>query len=156
MVAGGFLLAAGVLIAGLTGLCSLNTGMEAVRPTGGSGYQMPFVGLVPIFGSIPCLIGVAMACLGWSLLSEAQRRSANRTRALAAIFGYLSIGGPALYVAGLLAYAFASTVASVRMGGPQQMASLTLLAFGCLAGWLGFIMVRRAFRSFRKGFRDQP
>jgi hypothetical protein len=69
MLLGGILLAVGILIAGVSGLCSL-----AVLV--GSGGEFSGSGMLPVvllFGGIPFAIGAGLGYGGWALLRQARR-----------------------------------------------------------------------------------
>ncbi len=68
---GGILIAVGVLIAGLSGLCSLSMLLEeATRPNAQVGDWLVIVGLV---GGIPFLTGLALIYSGMKMLKETPR-----------------------------------------------------------------------------------
>ena len=71
---GGILLAAGILIAGASGLCSL---FILFSPTMGADFSiLPFVLAI---GGLPCVLGVLLALGGRSLIRQArdERKSAE-------------------------------------------------------------------------------
>lgn len=68
-VFGGILLAAGILIAGASGLCSLYMlGSEALSPYGSPGQTLSMVPLVLMFGGIPFAAGVGLILGGRALI----------------------------------------------------------------------------------------
>lgn len=77
--AGALLTAAGVLVAMLTGLCSLTMLAPSVRAvlhgTAPSSSLTPAFVLVGLFGGVPFMAGVAMVVAGLRLLRERPRES---------------------------------------------------------------------------------
>jgi hypothetical protein len=72
---GGVMIVSGVLIAGASGLCSVLVLWESFqnRPQAGAD-QLDFSGLVPIFGGIPFLIGLALIWGGRKMVRTAQAK----------------------------------------------------------------------------------
>ena len=67
---GGVLLAAGILIAGVSGLCSLVVlGMGVTEPSG----LADVLPMVLLFGGVPFLIGLGLFFLGRSMIRSARR-----------------------------------------------------------------------------------
>jgi hypothetical protein len=66
---GGLLLAAGILIAGGSGICSLYV---LFSPGGELGSGLSMLPLVLIFGGLPLAVGVAMAFGGRSVIRRAR------------------------------------------------------------------------------------
>jgi len=64
---GGLLLAVGILIAGLSGLCSLASLISLASSGPG---EFSSLGLVALFGGIPFLIGAALIWIGRALLRD--------------------------------------------------------------------------------------
>ena len=71
-VLGGILIAVGILIAGLSGLCSLLILLEDIGNSNAQwGEGLLIVGIV---GGIPFLMGAGMIFGGWKLISEKPRQ----------------------------------------------------------------------------------
>ena len=71
-VFGGILLGCGILIAGLSGLCTLLVVGSSLVDSGGG----EFVSMIPaalIFGGIPCAIGAGIFYLGRHLMRTARK-----------------------------------------------------------------------------------
>ena len=73
-VFGGILLAIGILIAGLSGLCTvLVVGGELISPSHGPENFTGDIGADLVMGGIPFAIGFAMAFGGWKLLNSGKK-----------------------------------------------------------------------------------
>jgi hypothetical protein len=70
-VLGGILLGVGLLVAGLSGLCSLSMIIEEMH--GSNGDITGTLVLVGIVGGIPFLMGLGMMFGGWKLVQEKPR-----------------------------------------------------------------------------------
>jgi hypothetical protein len=68
-VIGGIIMAVGILVAGLTGLCTLMMFLEA--PLTRSDFNFEGIMIVAIFAGIPLAIGVGMIFLGRYLIRNA-------------------------------------------------------------------------------------
>ena len=75
MLFGGILLAVGILIAGVSGLCTLyGLGMSFTEP----GSMMSTIPMVLVFGLPPLAIGVGLVFAGRSLLRQARAEDKAR------------------------------------------------------------------------------
>lgn len=79
---GGILLAAGILIAGASGLCSLFVLVGA----GGLSGSLSFLPLVLLIGGIPFALGVALIFGGRALIRQAREEQANDVDAISDVF----------------------------------------------------------------------
>ena len=77
-LAGGLLLAIGLVIAALCGLC---TGIFLINALVSSGSEAEFGLLALIIGGIPTLIGIGLVFLGRHLLRKAAVRDAQQEQA---------------------------------------------------------------------------
>lgn len=71
-VIGGILLAIGILIAGLSGLCTLVVIGSALVDSG-SGEFASMIPAALVFGGVPCAIGVGLFFLGRHLMRTAKK-----------------------------------------------------------------------------------
>lgn len=71
-VIGGLLLGIGILVAGLSGLCSLFMAMDLVLGAGGSSGKYLDWPTLLIVGGIPFAFGLGIAFGGWRLLKPAR------------------------------------------------------------------------------------
>lgn len=82
---GGILLAAGILIAGLSGLCTvLIVGSELMNPSSGPENFTGDIGSDLVIGGVPFVIGLGLLFAGRALLKSArtdQQRAAETERA---------------------------------------------------------------------------
>jgi hypothetical protein len=79
-VFGGILMAAGILIAGLSGLCSIVVGGSMMTDSSGLFSGSGLLGLLPmilLFGGIPFVLGVGVFIGGRALVREADRQAAS-------------------------------------------------------------------------------
>ena len=67
---GGILLAVGILVAGVSGLCSLVVFVAGLGESGGLVDSLP---LILLFGGVPFLIGLGLFFAGRALLRSARR-----------------------------------------------------------------------------------
>jgi hypothetical protein len=75
---GGILLAAGILIAGVSGLCSLVIlGMGVTEPSG----VVDMLPIVLLVGGIPFLIGLGLFFLGRAMIRAARREAQEASSA---------------------------------------------------------------------------
>ena len=70
-VLGGILIGAGILMAALSGLCSLSLIIEEVMSS--SAQKGEWIVLIAVVGGIPFLMGLGMIFGGWKLLNEKPR-----------------------------------------------------------------------------------
>jgi hypothetical protein len=70
MLLGGVLIAAGILIAGASGVCSL---YMLFMPTAGSaGERLSILPMILAFGGIPFALGMGLLLWGWSVVRRAR------------------------------------------------------------------------------------
>jgi hypothetical protein len=71
---GGLLLAAGLLIAGASGLCSVVVAVSTLGNAAGSGDVIGMLMLILLFGGVPFTIGFGLIFWGRSLLRASRGR----------------------------------------------------------------------------------
>jgi len=77
-VFGGLLMGCGILVAGLSGLCTLLAAGSALVGSSSSQEMMSIVPAALIFGGIPLLIGLGIAYGGRALIRSAKEDASTR------------------------------------------------------------------------------
>ena len=79
MVAGGILLAVGILIAGASGVCSLYILFSNLgSPYGSASQFLGSLGIVFLFGGLPFAAGIGLILSGRSLIRDARNDGSRR------------------------------------------------------------------------------
>lgn len=87
-VFGGLLMAAGILIAGLSGLCTLLVVGGSLADTGSGGEVMSMVMAAGIFGGVPFVMGLGLFFAGRILIRSGRPAEVPQNRAPADVDGF--------------------------------------------------------------------